>query len=78
LCIELGLRNPETVRHFVDIFSERSSYEGIGRRLIAATVRWQLGRRRAVDSRKKTKDESRPMQHAIRSAQHESHNTEEP
>jgi geranylgeranyl reductase family protein len=50
LCVQLGLRNPATIRHFVDIFTERSSYEGIGRRLIATAARWQLGGRRAVES----------------------------
>jgi geranylgeranyl reductase family protein len=46
-CYELGLRNPETVRQFVDLLTERSSYRGIGRRLFAATARWLLTGRRA-------------------------------
>jgi geranylgeranyl reductase family protein len=48
LCFELGLRSPATLRHFVDIFAERSSYEGIGRRLLATAARWQLGGRKAT------------------------------
>ncbi len=51
LCVNLGLRNPETIRHFVDIFAGRSSYEGMGRRLIATTARWQLGGRKTVGGR---------------------------
>jgi flavin-dependent dehydrogenase len=39
----LGLRNPATVRQFVDLLTERLSYQGIGRRLVAATARWLLG-----------------------------------
>lgn len=46
-CYELGLRNPEVFRQFVDLLTERSSYQGIGRRLFAATARWLLAGRRA-------------------------------
>jgi geranylgeranyl reductase family protein len=44
----LGVRNPATIREFIDLLTERSSYVGIGRRLIAATARWllKLGRER--------------------------------
>ena len=48
LCVNLGLRNPATLRQFVDVMTEHSSYEGVGRRLIAATARWQLAGRQAV------------------------------
>jgi geranylgeranyl reductase family protein len=38
---QLGLRNPASMQHLVDVLAERTSYEGIGRRLISATVlRW--------------------------------------
>jgi geranylgeranyl reductase family protein len=37
-----GVRNPATVRQFVDLLAERFSYQGIGRRLVAATARWLL------------------------------------
>ncbi len=42
LCYQVGVRNPATARHFVDALTERVSYEKIGRRLIAATLRWLL------------------------------------
>jgi geranylgeranyl reductase family protein len=42
LSYRLGVRNPATVRHFVDVLTERSAYQGIGRRLFAATARWSL------------------------------------
>jgi geranylgeranyl reductase family protein len=44
LSYQIGLRNPATVGHIADVLTERSSYEGIGRRLVAATVPWLLGR----------------------------------
>jgi flavin-dependent dehydrogenase len=40
---QIGLRNPATMHHLKDVLTERSSYEGIGRRLVAATVPWLLG-----------------------------------
>lgn len=40
LCYRFGLRNLAVVRQFVGILTEKSSYQGIGRRLIAATLRW--------------------------------------
>ncbi len=40
LCYRFGLRNPAIVRQFVGILTEKSSYQGIGRRLMAATLRW--------------------------------------
>jgi geranylgeranyl reductase family protein len=40
LCFELGVRNPAVVREFVDLLSERRGYQGICRRLVAATARW--------------------------------------
>jgi geranylgeranyl reductase family protein len=42
---QLGLRNPATMQHLVDVLAERASYEGIGRRLIAATSRRLWGRK---------------------------------
>jgi len=48
-CFQLGVRNPATVRHFVDLLTEETSYCGIGRRLIAATARWLVGRRAHAD-----------------------------
>ena len=42
LCYQFGIRNPATIRHLVSVLTERGSYEGIGRRLIAATARWLL------------------------------------
>ena len=43
LCYQIGLRNPATVRHFEALLTERCSYKGIGRRLLAATIPWLLG-----------------------------------
>jgi geranylgeranyl reductase family protein len=43
LCYQLGLRNPAAIQQFVDVMGERSSYQGIGRRVMAATGRWLLG-----------------------------------
>jgi geranylgeranyl reductase family protein len=42
LCYQLGVRNPAAIQQFLRVMEERSSYEGIGRRVIAATVRWLL------------------------------------
>ena len=42
LFYQIGVRNPAAVRQLVDVLTERSSYEGIGRRLAAATTRWML------------------------------------
>lgn len=39
-CFELGVRNPATVAQFVDLMSGKASYQGIGRRLAAATAAW--------------------------------------
>jgi flavin-dependent dehydrogenase len=38
----IGLRNPATVRHILDVLLERASYEGIGRRLFTAAIGWLL------------------------------------
>jgi geranylgeranyl reductase family protein len=46
LCYELGVRNPAVIQQFVDLLSERCSYEGIGARLVAATVRWPFNHRK--------------------------------
>jgi flavin-dependent dehydrogenase len=43
LSYQIGLRNPAAVGHLEHVLTERSSYEGIGRRLLAATVSWLLG-----------------------------------
>ena len=47
---QLGVRNPATVRQFVDVLTERASYIGIGRRLVAATVS-RLFQRRGAENR---------------------------
>ena len=39
---QIGVRNPATVRHILDILTEKASYEGIGRRLFAAAIGWLL------------------------------------
>jgi geranylgeranyl reductase family protein len=36
---QLGLRNRETMQYLVDVMAGRASYQGIGRKLIAATIR---------------------------------------
>jgi flavin-dependent dehydrogenase len=43
LCYQLGIRNPAAIRQFEGVMAERSRYQGIGRRVIAATGRWLLG-----------------------------------
>jgi geranylgeranyl reductase family protein len=43
LSYQIGLRNPATVRHIEAMLTERRSYKGIGRTLLAATVPWLLG-----------------------------------
>jgi geranylgeranyl reductase family protein len=45
-CYQIGVGNPAVVRQFVNLMSERFSYQGIGRRLIAATILWPLRARR--------------------------------
>ena len=45
-CFQLGLRNPATVWHFLDLLAERTSYQGLGRRVIASTALWLLWRRK--------------------------------
>jgi flavin-dependent dehydrogenase len=42
LCYEIGVRNPEVIQQFVDVLTERSRHQGIGRRIVAATARWLL------------------------------------
>jgi geranylgeranyl reductase family protein len=44
-CFQLGARNPAIVRLFLDLFAERSSYIGVGRRMVAATLPWLLHHR---------------------------------
>lgn len=44
LSFRLGVCNPATIRHFVGVLTERFSYQGSGRRLLAATIAWLLGR----------------------------------
>jgi flavin-dependent dehydrogenase len=48
-CFQVGMRNPAAIQLAVDLFSERHSYEGIGRRLIATTTRWLLNGRGLKD-----------------------------
>ncbi|MGD2206956.1 MAG: hypothetical protein PVH17_09275, partial [Anaerolineae bacterium] len=45
-CFRLGVSNPATIRHLVGLLSEQANYQGIGRRVIAATARWLLNRRK--------------------------------
>lgn len=40
LSYRLGVRNPATIRHFVAVLTEKTSYVGLGRRLFVATIRW--------------------------------------
>ncbi|HSR33304.1 MAG TPA: geranylgeranyl reductase family protein [Anaerolineae bacterium] len=40
LSYQIGVRNPVALRQFVEVLTERKSYEGIGRRLVAATALW--------------------------------------
>ena len=40
LSYQIGLRNPATARHILDILTEKASYEGIGRRLLTAAIGW--------------------------------------
>lgn len=42
LSYQIGLRNPATARHVLDILTEKASYEGVGRRLFAAAIGWLL------------------------------------
>jgi flavin-dependent dehydrogenase len=49
LCYQLGLRNPAALRHILDVLSERTSYVGIGRRVLAATLSQLLGLQRRAD-----------------------------
>ncbi len=49
-CFQWGVGNPRIVRQFVDLLTERVSYQYIGRRLLAATARRLLGRRSGVES----------------------------
>jgi geranylgeranyl reductase family protein len=42
LSYQIGLRNPATARHILDILTEKASYEGIGRRLLTAAIGWLL------------------------------------
>jgi geranylgeranyl reductase family protein len=42
LCFEIGVRNPEVIQQFVDVLTERSRHQGIGRRLLLATGRWLM------------------------------------
>jgi flavin-dependent dehydrogenase len=59
-CFELGVRNRATVQELVDLVTGRSSYEGIGRRLIVATARWLLRERPwTADESRLTLDEPR-------------------
>jgi geranylgeranyl reductase family protein len=55
LSYQLGVQNPATVRHIVDVLTERSSYIGIGRRLITAAVHQPFkGRRTRHEGREQS------------------------
>jgi flavin-dependent dehydrogenase len=45
-CYRVGLSNVATIRHLVDLLAEKCSYQGIGRRLLAAAIRWNLSYRK--------------------------------
>ena len=47
LSYQIGVRNPATARHFLDVLTEQASYEGIGRRLLVAALGWLLTGARA-------------------------------
>lgn len=47
-CFQLGLRNPATIRHFLDLLAGRAGYQGVGRRLFAATLGWLAARPQAA------------------------------
>jgi geranylgeranyl reductase family protein len=49
LSYQIGVRNPATVRHFVDVLTEKTSYEEIGRRLLGAAIGWLLSGDRPGD-----------------------------
>jgi flavin-dependent dehydrogenase len=49
LSYQIGLRNPATARHILDILTEKASYEGIGRWLLGAAIGWLLFGDRAGD-----------------------------
>jgi len=42
LSYQIGVRNPVTARHFLDVLTEKASYQGIGRRLLVAAIGWLL------------------------------------
>jgi geranylgeranyl reductase family protein len=43
LSYELGVRNPAAIRRLIDVITGKCSYQGIGRRLIAAQFHWVRG-----------------------------------
>lgn len=51
LSYQIGVHNPETVRHIVNVLAERSSYVGIGRRLAIAAVHWLFESRKTRPER---------------------------
>jgi geranylgeranyl reductase family protein len=55
---QIGLRNPATVRLLADVLTERSTYEGIGRRMLAAMARWFLGGKGTQDKPSTQKEET--------------------
>jgi len=55
LCYQLGVRNPAAILEFLRVMEERSSYEGLGRRVIAATMRWLMGGRKTKDGLQATR-----------------------
>ncbi len=42
LSYQIGVRNPATARHLLDVLTEKATYVGIGRRLLVAAIRWLL------------------------------------
>ncbi len=40
LSYQIGVCNPATARHFLDVLTEKATYVGIGRRLLVAAISW--------------------------------------
>lgn len=51
LCYQIGVRNPAVIHLFADLLTERRSYVGIERQLVALTALRLTGRRQAVAPR---------------------------
>ena len=57
LCYTTGLRNPITIRHIVDVLTEKQSYEGLGRRILGSSARWLLnGHTQQIEDQERNSD----------------------